>query len=66
VLFAEAYGMRQQGYCHLVVASMVVIMLGAMCRYDDVSGLEWRNIRFVENGSGFEITFEKKKNDQYR
>ena len=40
---------------------MVVIMLGAMCRYDDVSGLEWRNIRFVENGSGFEINFEKRK-----
>ena len=62
VFFAEAYGVRQQGYCHLVVASILVIMFGAMCRYDDASGLMWRNIRFVEDGSGFEITFEKRKN----
>jgi len=41
---------------------MAVIMLGAMCRYDDASVLKWSNIRFVENGSGFEITFEKRKN----
>jgi hypothetical protein len=66
VLFAEAYGVRHQGYCHLVVATMAVIMFGAMCRYDDASGLRWRNIRFVEDGSGFEITFEKRKNAQYR
>jgi len=39
VLFVEAYGVRQQGYCHLVVASMAFIMFGAMCRYDDESGL---------------------------
>ncbi len=44
---------------------MSVIMFGAMCRYDDASGLRWRNIRFVEDGSGFEITFEKRKNAQY-
>jgi hypothetical protein len=25
----------------------------AMCRYDDAPGFKWRNIRFVENGSGF-------------
>ncbi len=62
VLFAEAYGVRQQGYYHLVVASMAVIMFCSMCRYEDASGLKWRNIRFVENGSGFEITFEKRKN----
>ena len=66
VLFAEAYGVRQQGYCHLVVASITVIMFGAMCRYDDASGLRWRNLRFVEDGSGFEITIEKRKNCQYR
>ncbi len=41
-------------------------MFGAMCRYDDTSGLMWRNIRFVEDGSGFDITFEKRKNAQYR
>ncbi len=52
VLFAEAYGVPQQGYCHLVVASMAVIMFGAMCRYDDASGMKWKNLRFVEDGSG--------------
>ena len=41
---------------------MADIMFWAMCRYDYASGLKWRNIRFVENGSGFEITFKKKKN----
>jgi hypothetical protein len=66
VLFAEAYGVRQQGYCHLVVAAMAVILFGAMCRYDDASGLKWKNLRFVEDGSGFEITFDKRKNCQYR
>ncbi len=66
VLFAEAYGVRQQRYCHLVVAWMAAVVFGAMCKYDDASGLRWRNIRFVENGSGFEITFEKRKNYQYR
>ena len=45
---------------------MAVIMFGAMCRYDDASSLKWRNIRFVENGSGFEITFEIRKNASYR
>ena len=45
---------------------MAVIMFGVMCRYDDASGLKWSNIRFVENGSGFGITFEKRKNCQYR
>ena len=45
---------------------MAVIMFGAMCRHDDPSGLRWRNIRSVEDGSGFEITFEKRKNAQYR
>ncbi len=45
---------------------MTVIMFGAMCRYDIASGLRWRNLRFVEDGSGFEITFEKRKNAQYR
>jgi hypothetical protein len=33
--FAEAYGVRHQGYCHLVVATMAIIMFGGMCRYDD-------------------------------
>ena len=65
VLFTEAYGVRSLGYCHLVVATMAVIMFGTVCRYDDASGLLWKNLRFVEDGSGFEITFEKRKNAQY-
>jgi hypothetical protein len=63
--FAEAYGVRHQGYCHLVVATMAVAMFGGMCRYNDASGLQWRNVRFVEDGSGFEITFDKRKNAQF-
>jgi hypothetical protein len=66
VLFAEAYGVRQQGYYHLVVSSVAVIMFWAMCRYDNASCLKWQNTSFVENGSGFEITFEKRKNAPYR
>ena len=34
---------------------MVVVMFGEMYRYDDASGLLWRNVRFVEDMSGFEI-----------
>ena len=64
--FAEAYGVRHQGYCHMVVAKMAVVMFGGVCRYDDASRLMWRNVRFLENGSGFEITFEKRKNAQFR
>jgi hypothetical protein len=63
---SAAIAFFQKGYCHLVVASMAVIMFGAMCRYDDVSGLRWRNIRFVEDGSGFEITCELKKTNTVR
>ena len=62
VKFAEAYGSLQQGYCHLVVATIVVIMFSLMCRYDDASGLMWRNICFETGGSAFEITFDKRKN----
>ncbi len=54
VRLAEAYGVRHQGYCHLVVATMVVVMFGGMCRYDDASCLLWRNVRFLEDGRGFE------------
>ena len=64
--FAEAYGVRHQRYCHLVVATMAVVMFGGMCRYDDASGLLWRNIRFEADGSAFEITFDKRKNAQFR
>ena len=66
VRFAEAYGVRHQGYCHLVVATMSVVMFGAMCRYNDASRLRWRNVRFEADGSAFELTFEKRKNAQFR
>ncbi len=39
VFFTEAYGVRSLGNCHMVVATMAVVMFGAMCRYDDASGL---------------------------
>ena len=66
VAFAQAYGVQHQGYCHLVVASMAVIMFGAMCRYNDVSRLRWRNVKFEQDGSCFHLTFEKRKNAQFR
>ncbi len=66
VKLAEAYGSLHQGYCHMVVATISGVMFGAMCRYDDASGLRWRNIRFEADGSAFEITFDKRKNCQYR
>ena len=42
-----------------------MIMFGAICRYDDASGIMWRNIRFEADGSAFEITFDKCKNSQF-
>ena len=45
---------------------MSMIMFGAMRRYDDASGLMWRNIRFKADGSAFEITFDKRKISQFR
>jgi len=64
--FAEAYGVRHHGYCYVVVATMAVVMFGGMCRYDDASGLLWYNIHFEADGSAFEITFDKRKNAQFR
>ncbi len=49
--FTEAYGVRHHGYCHLVVATMAVVMFGGMCRYYDASGMLWSNIRFDADGS---------------
>ena len=66
VAFALTHGVNSKGYCHLVVASMAVVMFGAMCRYDDVSHLRWRNIKFDNGYECFHIEFEKRKNDQYR
>jgi hypothetical protein len=34
VTFALEYGGNNRGYCHLVVASIEVVMFGGMCRYD--------------------------------
>jgi len=51
VMFATAYEVMRQGYCHLVVSSMAVLMFGGMCRYADVSLLRWRNLQFDKNGA---------------
>jgi hypothetical protein len=48
------------------VAVMTVLMFGAMCRYDDASGLKWRNVEFGPDWSFFELTFDKRKNAQFR
>jgi len=63
VIFSEAYDVSQHGYRHLrlVVVTMVVVMFGGMCRYNDAPRLLWRNIRFEADGSVFEITFASAK-----
>ena len=66
VLFATAYGIQPQGYCHSVVTTMCVIKFGAMCRFSDVSRLFWRNVRFVDDMRSFTLTFERRKNAQFR
>ena len=43
VAFALVHGASSRCYCHLMVAGMAVVMFGAMCRYDDVNHLRWRN-----------------------
>ncbi len=48
----------------MVAATIDVVMFGGMCRYDDASGLMWRNIRLEADGSAFEIYFDKRKNSQ--
>jgi hypothetical protein len=64
--FALLYGINSQGYCHLVVATMAILSFGAMCRYNDVSRLKWGNIKFESDLSSSEITFEIRKNSQFR
>ncbi len=64
--FALLYGINSQGYCHLVVATMSILSFGAMCRYGDVSQLKWGNIKLEAYLSSFKITFEIRKNSQFR
>ena len=64
--FAKVYGVRHQGYCHLVLATMTVVMFGGVCRYDDASRLAWQNVRFEKDESGFGLNFDKLKNAQHR
>ena len=45
--FAEAFGVRRGEYCNLGVATMAGVVFGGMCRYDDASGLLWRDVRFA-------------------
>jgi hypothetical protein len=66
VSFAVAYGLRQQSYCHMAAAMMAVLMFGNICRYNDASGLQWQNVRFLEDRSGYTFNFDKCKNTQYR
>ncbi len=66
VFFALEYGVRNLGYCHLVVASMAVVMFGGMCRYDDASRLRWRNVEFEPNRISFHISFDKRKSAQFK
>ena len=51
-----------EGY-RLEVTAMVVVMSGAICRYDDVNHLRWWNIKFDAGYNFFHIEFEKRKND---
>ena len=64
--FALLYGVHNQGYCHLVITTMAILSFGAMCRYSDVSQLKWENIHFESDLSSFTITFERRKNSQFR
>ena len=64
--FAMAYGVRYRGYCHKVIAAIVVVMFGGMCSYDDASRLLWFNICFEPDGSGLKITFDMCKNARFR
>ncbi len=66
VKFALAYGMHHQGYCHLVVASMAVVMFRKLCKYNYASRMRWRNVKFEPDGNNFHPSFERRKNAQFR
>jgi hypothetical protein len=63
---ALLYGNQNQGYCHLVVSTRIILSFGAMCRYSDVSRLRWKNIKFELDSSSFEITFEIRNKAEFR
>ena len=62
----DVYGVQHKVFGHWVVAPRAFVMVGGMDRYDDASGLLWRNIRFEADGIACEITFDKRKNAQFR
>jgi hypothetical protein len=66
VAFAMKYGVQHRGYRHLVVASMTVVMFGGMCRYDDISRLRWRNVQLEPDGNSFHLSYDKRKNAQFK
>ncbi len=43
---------------------MAIFSFGAMCRYSDVSRLNWGNVHFESDLSFFVITFERRKKYQ--
>jgi hypothetical protein len=64
--FAEAYGVRHHGCCHRVASKMAVVVCGGMYRCDDAPLLLWRrDVGFNADGSGFELSFNKRKNTQF-
>ncbi len=63
--FALLYGNQNQGYCHMVVSTMAILLFGAICRYSNVSRLKRKNIKLESDSSCFEITFEIRKNAQF-
>jgi len=67
VMFATTYGVLHQGYCHLVVSSMAILLFGGMCRYSNVSRLRWRNLRLDDDGN-LHANFNHgcRKNSQFR
>ena len=45
---------------------MAMLMFCGMCRYHDASGMQWWNVRFNEDRSAYKLTFDKRKNAQFR
>ncbi len=64
--FHFSYDIRNQGYWHLAFATMATLSFDAMRCYSDVSRLKWSNTSFEFDYSSSEITFEIRKNAQFR